>query len=259
MKDLLSEILRLAEIEVPKYRDKIAELARKAEAFKDLILRPPVGDVPNYAAVDSGYAVVQYRNMNIIIIDIVVINNNINNESILLYFRKNEKININKYIRIQEITRALGLDGYVLLDGPLTPYLNEPRGLVIGVSKDPVMPRYWKGADSDVGEWMREISGYASELYAAELLLRGEPPGSMLKPVKFKGFLATYVKGDSVFYVEFPEYVPEEVIASFFKHGYPIKLRLAHKYAKISRDLLKTVKMMLPRLLDVSNKYRDLL
>lgn len=259
MKGLISEILRLAEIEIPRYRDKLVELARRAEAFKDLVLKPSAGEAPSHAAIDSGYAVIQYRNMNIVIIDIVIINNKINNESILLYFRKNKEINMNKYIRIQEITRATSLEGYVLIDGPLTPYLNEPKGLLIGVSKDPVLPRYWKGADGEVGEWMKRISSYASELYAAELLLRGEPPGSMLKPVKLGSFLATYVKGDSVFYVEFPEYVPEQIVSSFFKHGYPIKLRLAHKYAKISRDLLKTVKTILPRLLEVSNKYRDIL
>ena len=259
MRQLISEILRLAEIEIPKYRDKLTELAGKAEEFKDIVVRPSAVDPPNYAAIDSGYAVIQYRNMNIVIIEIVVITNSIKRESLLLHFKRNNEIDLNRYIRVQEITRAAELNGYVLVDGPITPYLNRPKGLIIGVSKDPVSSRYWKGIGGEVGEWMREVSNYVSELYGAELLLRGEPPGAMLRPVKLGEFLATYIKGDSVFYVEFPEYIPSEVISSFFRYGYPIKLRLAHRYAKISRDLLKTIETILPRLLDVSHKYRDLL
>ncbi|MFB6490761.1 MAG: hypothetical protein TU35_005890 [Thermoproteus sp. AZ2] len=146
------------------------------------------------------------------------------------------------------------------MDGPISPYLAKAEGLIIGVSKDPVAARYGPAVGGDAGRWFAEVASVASELYAAELLLKGEPPGAMLKPARVGPFLGTYVRGDSVFYVEFPPYVPEEVIASFFGRGYPIKLRLAHKYAKISGKYLETVKTIFPRFLEgVPNKYRDFL
>jgi hypothetical protein len=260
MRQLISEILRLAEMEIPKYRDKLIELARDIDEYKkEAVERPRYVDTPDYIAIDSGYAVIQYRYLNIAIIVVVIIDKYINSETILFSFKRNEDIDLNSYIRKQELARAEKHSGYVLSDGPLSPYMKEPRGFIIGVSKDPVAPRYWKGIGGRLGEWLREISGYVSELYGAELLLRGEPPGSMLKPVKLGKYLVTYIKGDSVFYVEFPEYIPKDVVASFFRYGYPIKLRIAHRYAKITREYLRTVRTIAPRLLDISTKYREYL
>ncbi|KUO86940.1 MAG: nuclease NurA [Thermoproteus sp. JCHS_4] len=260
MKQLVSEILRLAEIEIPRYRDKLAELTNDLDEYKrELVVRPRYMDTPDYTAIDSGYAVVQYRYLNIASIVVVIIDKYIKTETILFSFKRNEKIDLNNYIRKQELMRAERYGGYVLSDGPISPYLREPRGFVIGVSKDPVAPRYWRGVGGRAGEWFKEISGYVSELYGAEILLRGEPPGSMLRPVKLGRYLVTYIKGDSVFYVEFPEYIPQEVVSSFFRYGYPIKLRIAHRYAKITREYLRTVKTIAPRLLDISIKYREYL
>ncbi|MBP1449605.1 MAG: DNA double-strand break repair nuclease NurA, partial [Thermoproteus sp.] len=226
----------------------------------DLVVRPIPADPPDYSAVDSGYVAVEYRYFKLYIIDIVVVKNKIYNKTIFLNIKKNEKININRKARELELREIEGEGPYVLLDGPLTPYVGWTDRPIVGVSKDPVAPRYGRALGGEAGEWFEEISALASELYAAELLLRGEPYGAMLKPVKVSGLRGTYVKGDSVFYVEFPGHVPEEVVASFFRHGYPVKLRIAHKYARITREYLNTVKTILPRLLGgASNRYRDYL
>lgn len=260
MRQFISEILRIAELEIPRSKDMLTRLASRAHEYKDLVVRPLEARAPpDYAAIDSGYVTIRYRYLDLTIMILVILKNNINIKTIILNRKKDENLNINFYARQQEIKYAQEERGYVLLDGPLTPYVADPTGLMIGVSKDPAAARYWRGLGGEAGEWFREMSRHISELYGAELLLRGEPPGSMLRPVRVGKFLGTYIKGDSVFYVEFPEYIPIEIVSSFFKFGYPIKLRLAHKYAKISSEYLRTVKIMFSRFLELSNKYRDLL
>lgn len=260
MRQLLSELLRIAELEIPKAQERLAAAVKRAEEFKGLVIRPSKVDAPRHSAIDSGYVLVEYRYFKLYIIDIVVISEKILNKTIFITLNRDKKININKRIRELELGEAKKLNSYVLVDGPISPYLAKAEGLIIGISKDPIAARYGPAIGGDAGKWFAEVASVSSELYAAELLLRGEPPGAMLRPVKVGSFLGTYVRGDSVFYVEFPPYVPEEVVASFFSHGYPIKLRLAHKYAKMSGEYLATVKTIFPRLLEgIPNKYRDFL
>nr|KJR74267.1 MAG: nuclease NurA [Thermoproteus sp. AZ2] len=260
MRQLLSELLRIAELEIPKAQERLAAAIKRADEFKGLVLHPPKVETPRHSAIDSGYVLVEYRYFKLYIVDIVVVSEKIINKTIFISLNRDKEININRKVRELELEEAKRLDAYVLVDGPISPYLAKAEGLIIGVSKDPVAARYGPAVGGDAGRWFAEVASVASELYAAELLLKGEPPGAMLKPARVGPFLGTYVRGDSVFYVEFPPYVPEEVIASFFSRGYPIKLRLAHKYAKISGKYLETVKTIFPRFLEgVPNKYRDFL
>ncbi|CCC82204.1 DNA double-strand break repair nuclease NurA [Thermoproteus tenax] len=258
MKGLLSEILRLAELEAPDSTGRLARLLDAAKELEQLTLKPPSIDPPDYIAIDSGYIELKYRHTNLLLITITKIDNKINNNVIIKKIERTNN-NINRYVRELELKSAAEEKGYVLVDGPLTPYIRSPIGYVIGVSKDPVAARYWRSLGGKEAEWFKEISSLTSELYGAEILLQDKPRGTMLKPVDLGEFFATYIKGDSVFYIEFPRYIPLEVISSFFKYGYPIKLRLAHRYAKISRELLRSLRVLIPRFIDIQNRYREYL
>ncbi|MFB6490762.1 MAG: hypothetical protein TU35_005895 [Thermoproteus sp. AZ2] len=73
MRQLLSELLRIAELEIPKAQERLAAAIKRADEFKGLVLHPPKVETPRHSAIDSGYVLVEYRYFKLYIVDIVVV------------------------------------------------------------------------------------------------------------------------------------------------------------------------------------------
>lgn len=223
MRQLLSEVLRFAELDFatpePEPAGELVELVHACEAEES----------PEYYAVDSGYAVYRVGSVDVLLQSLVAVGRDVRRKFILRRVEKDHHLEARENeLRFAE---SIGAE-VVLVDGPLTPYVNTSE--LIGVSKEPRLVRYGPRIE-DPGKRRRfmKLAELLGEREAAGLLLRRAPRGSFLTPVDLGGLYGTFFKSDWVIYVEFPKKTSAERICALFKR-YPIKLRLAHHLAKVS-------------------------
>ena len=249
MRDLLSAVLRLAELETPP---RPLEIPRE---LSELVTPCGEGGKPiEYYAVDSGYVVQRVGPRDILIQSIVAVGRDIKRKYIVTTVTGDPHVEA----RIREIRFAEFINSdIVLVDGPLTPYVNTAR--IIGVSKDPRLARYGpRIPDADLRDKFTKLSRYVGERGLVEALLARAPSGSYLPPVDLGELAGTFFKSDWVIYVEFPKSYRPEALCQLFRR-YPIRLRLAHHLAKVNREYLKTVKIMLSTVLGAPPRFRDFL
>jgi hypothetical protein len=130
MRQLLSEILKFAELD---YVQAVAEIPQQ---LRDLVTPcDGKGDL-DYYAVDSGYVGRRIGAVDVLIQSIVAVGRDVRRKFII------QKIeDLHQEARRNELWFAESLNAdVVLVDGPLTPYVNTAK--VVGVSKDPRLVRY---------------------------------------------------------------------------------------------------------------------
>lgn len=248
MRQLLSEILRLAELEISAKRADIPD------ELKRLVVLCGGEERPDYYAVDSGYVVRRIGNSDVLVQIIVAVGRDVRKKFVVTKVSENPHM----AARINEINFAESIRSqFVLVDGPLTPYVHDAG--VIGVSKDPRLVRYGpRIRDAELRDAFVHLAKTLGEREAAALLLRDAPPGSYLEPVKIGGLMGTYFKSEWVLYVEFPENIPGDLLCPLFRK-YPIRLRTAHHLAKVNREFLKTLRAVASSILGTPPHIRDLL
>lgn len=244
MRELLSQILRIAELEAENF-----QIDRRLE---ELVVTCNSTSNYEYYAVDSGYLTQKLGHSDILIQYIVAVGRDVRRRFVIT---KAEKPHFTA--RLNEIKFAESLEGLVLVDGPLTPYVNSSR--VVGVSKEPKLARYGpRITRPQIKEIFVKTAKRLGEAKTASILLAKYPPGTYLEPVEVDDFYGTYIRSDWVLYLETPRsFKPEELCSLFRK--YPIKLRLAHHLAKINKEFLKTVKFFMSSILREEIRPRDLL
>ncbi|ABL88173.1 conserved hypothetical protein [Pyrobaculum islandicum DSM 4184] len=238
MYQLLSEVLKFAELE---HAQTIIGIP---EELKKLVI-PCEGEGNfDYYAVDSGYLVRRISNIDVLVQSIVAVGKDIKRRFYIRRIGEDPHIEARK----NELQFAETLDAEVILvDGPITPYANITK--VVGVSKDPRLIRYGpRIPDKDKREIFVKLAKSIGEREVASVLLAQSPPGSYLVPVDLGGLYGTFFKSDWVLYVEFPKNLSASYLCPLFRR-YPIRLRLAHRLAKINRQYLRTVGLLVSRIL----------
>jgi hypothetical protein len=235
---LLSELLRFAELEYTVFR------ASAPRELKEMVV-PCRGERPaDYYAVDSGYVVRRVGEVDVLVQSLVAVGRDVRRKFVV------QRVGAKPHetARLNEIAFAESIDaGIILVDGPLTPYVSKTR--VVGVSKDPRLGRYGpRIPDAARRGAFTKVSRALGERRAAALLLADAPPGSYLEPVDLGHLHGTYIKSDFVLYVELPKSMPVDRVCSLLAR-YPVRLRLAHYLARISRNYLKTLRYVMSRLL----------
>ncbi|MFN3803591.1 MAG: DNA double-strand break repair nuclease NurA [Pyrobaculum sp.] len=232
MRQLLSEILKFVELELSAPKREISDELKKlvASCNNDI--------TPKYTAVDSGYVVQRVGEVDILIQSIVAIGDEVKRRFIIQKVLEDPHHDA----RINEIHFAESFRGLVVVDGPLTPYVNG--GDVVGVSKEPKAVRYGpRIPEKELRELFINLSKALGEIKVAGELLAEAPRGSYLRPVEVGGFYGTFFKSDWVLYVEFPKGLDASEICGLFRR-YPIKLRIAHHLSKINRQYLDSIKLL---------------
>ncbi|MEM4673634.1 MAG: DNA double-strand break repair nuclease NurA [Pyrobaculum sp.] len=233
MKQLLSEILKFIELELPYVEKEAPELLRSLthRCTSEMYIK--------HGAVDSSYIVRKIGHLDVLIQTVVGVGDRVKKKYIV------QKVtgDIHLQARRNEINFAELLDtDVVLIDGPLTPYVKSGDRL-IGVSKDPKMARYGeKIQDRERRELFQKISKLVGERRVAELILLNMPRGSYLEPADLGELYGTFFKSDWVLYVEFPKRFNPEDLCSLFRK-YPVRLRLAHHLAKVNTSFLDLVRL----------------
>jgi len=248
MRQLLSEILRFAELDyvqvVAEVPQQLRDLATPCDGRGDL----------DYYAVDSGYVGRRIGAVDVLIQSIVAVGRDVRRKFII------QKIttDLHQEARRNELRFAESLDAdVVLVDGPLTPYVNTAK--VVGVSKDPRLVRYGpRIPERDKREVFMKLAKAIGERELASWLLSAAPPGSYLSPVDLGGFYGTFFKSNWVVYVEFPKHIDVKHLCTLFKR-YPIRLRVAHHLAKVSKEYLKSISIIISSILRTSPRPRELL
>lgn len=232
MRQLLSEILKFVELELSAPKREISD------GLKKLVASCNNDITPKYTAVDSGYVVQRVGEVDILVQSIVAIGDEVKRRFVIQKVLEDP----HHEARLNEIRFAEGFGGLVLVDGPLTPYINS--GDMLGVSKEPRAVRYGpRIPERELRELFINLSRALGEIKVAGELLAGAPPGSYLRPVEVGGFYGTFFKSDWVLYVEFPKSLNAGEICGLFKR-YPIKLRIAHHLSKINRQYLDSIKFL---------------
>ena len=247
MRQLLSEILKFAELD---YVQAVAEIPRQ---LRDLVTPCDGRDDLDYYAVDSGYVRRRIGAVDVLIQSIVAVGRDVRRKFII------QKIeDLHQEARRNELWFAESLNAdVVLVDGPLTPYVNTAK--VVGVSKDPRLVRYGpRIPEKDKREVFMKFAKAVGERELASWLLSVATPGSYLTPVDLGGFYGTFFKSDWVVYVEFPKHIDVRRLCTLFRR-YPIRLRLAHHLAKISKEYLKSIGTIISSILHTPPQPRELL
>lgn len=236
MKQFLSEILKFAELEFSYVeRELIATL-------KSLVRSCDDGGYVEHGAVDSGYVVHRVGHIDVLIQVVVGVGDRVKERHIVQ--RVVGDVHVQARRNELNFAESLGVD-LVLIDGPLTPY-TYGGDRIVGVSKDPRLARYGEKIHRrDVRDQFLKISRLVGERKLAELLLLDSPSGSFLEPVDMGSLYGTFFKSDWVLYVEFPKKYKAEELCGVFKR-YPVKLRLAHRLAKMGKSYLNLVRYFLP-------------
>jgi NurA domain. len=248
MRHLLAEILKYAELEHFQSRVEIPK------QLYDLVIPCNEEGSVDYYAVDSGYVTWRIGTSDVLIQSVVAVGKDVKRKFIIQKVSEDPhfEARINE-LRFAESVRA----EVVLVDGPLTPYINTTK--VVGVSKDPRLVRYGpRVSEKDKRDVFVRIAKMLGERELASLLLSTATPGSYLLPVDLGDLYGTFFKSDWIVYVEFPKYMDPSRLCVLFKR-YPVKLRLAHHLAKTNRQYLKTVKTILSSVLRIPPQPRDLL
>lgn len=248
MRDLLSQLLRFAELEYTVRKLEVPEALRK------LVVPCESEDKPDYYAVDSGYVVQKIGSFDVLIQSIVAVGREVRRRFLI----KKVVEDVHTEARRREIRFAESIDAdIVLVDGPLTPYVGVTR--VIGVSKDPRLVRYGPRIEDDATrDLFVRLSKRWGEREVAGALLASAPAGSYLLPVDIGGLRGTFFKSEWVLYVEFPKNLSADALCALFKR-YPVRLRVAHHLAKIGREYVKSVRAVLSSLMGASLHFRDIL
>lgn len=235
MRDLLSQALRFVELR-PYTSTEVPE------ALSALVHTCDSAPIKEYYAVDSGYAVLGYKNIEILVQSIVAVGPSIRRRVVIRPLPDRADL----AARMEELRMAEELPGLVLVDGPLTPYVVASK--CIGVSKDPRRRRYGpRIPDPEARDAFIGLSRRVGELSAAEVVLSRSPRGSYLVPVDLGNYFGTFFKSDMVVYVEFPKSYRAELLCGLFKR-YPMKLRIAHRLASINDKYIKTIGIILSRI-----------
>lgn len=235
MREFLSEALRFVE-------SRAWDRVNVPEVLHNLVYICNSKPIYNYYAVDSGYIVLGFRGMNVLVQSLVAVGPSIDRKISI----RPAPTHVNLEARLAEISFAEGLPGITLVDGPLTPYVSSSKS--IGVSKDPRKMRYGpRIRDPEARDVFLKLSGALGELGVASMALARAPRGSYLAPVDLGNFLGTFFKSDVIIYVEYPKTYAAEDLCGLFRR-YPIKLRVAHRLASINKKYIKTIKIILSRL-----------
>jgi hypothetical protein len=248
MRELLAEILRYVELE------HVQGVAEVPPQLKELVVPCSGGGSLDYYAVDSGYVVRRIGSADVLIQTVVAVGRDIKRRFVMQRVAEDP----HREARRNELlfAESIGAD-IVLIDGPLTPYVNTAR--VIGVSKDPHMARYGpRIPEKDKREAFVKLAKALGEREVAALLLSASTPGSYLIPADLGGLYGTFFKSDWVVYVEYPKHIDASRLCALFRQ-YPVRLRLAHHLAKVNREYLKTVGAVLSGVLRPPPRPRDLL
>ncbi|MEZ0319091.1 MAG: DNA double-strand break repair nuclease NurA [Pyrobaculum sp.] len=248
MRQLLSELLRLAELELLDQRLEVSP-----ELFK-LVNQCDSGFTQVYYAVDSGYAVLHVGGSEVLIQSIVAVGTDVRRR----FVAQLASGDVHIQARLNEIHFAESLQGLVLVDGPLTPYVSRSR--VVGVSKDPRLVRYGpRIGDERLRALFVKASKALGERRLAALILAQAPRGAYLEPVEVGDFYGTFFKSDWVLYVEFPKWVRVEELCSLLRR-YPLRLRIAHHLAKVNKKYLYSLRFILANVLrPLELSFRDVL
>ena len=247
MHQLLAEILRYAELEHVQGVVDVQQL-------KELVVPCNGGEHLDYYAVDSGYVVRRVGVADVLIQTMVAVGKDVRRRFVMQRVVEDP----HREARRNEIRFAESISAdIVLVDGPLTPYVNTAR--VIAVSKDPRLVRYGpRIPEKDKREAFMKLVKAVGERELAGLLLSASAPGSYLLPVDLGGLYGTFFKSDWVVYVEYPKHLDAGRLCALFRR-YPVRLRLAHHLAKVNREYLETVGAILSGVLRTPLRPRELL
>ena len=240
MHDLLVQILKIAEIEIPDAGYRLGRLLKQAPRIEVLGPQPMRR---NAVGIDSGIAPVRYLNLNISVIPIAAVGPSVGSKISYAVHIGPKPV---RSARLLELAEA-GKYHEALVDGPVvTLGLNPPNTRFLAVSKDVSWPGYCVKRRDDVGEWMCKVADLIGERTAASVLLANASTGQYLEPVKLGNVYTTYVKlGSVAVYVEFTH---EELLGEL-AGGYPIQLKLAHRLARVGERLMKNVGSIVSKLL----------
>ncbi|MEM1597045.1 MAG: DNA double-strand break repair nuclease NurA [Pyrobaculum sp.] len=248
MRQLLSEILRLAELELWDQRPEVPPQLLK------LVNQCDSDFVHDYYAVDSGYVVLPVGGSEVLIQSIVAVGPDVKRR----FVAQLASGDVHVQARLNEIRFAESMQGLVLVDGPLTPYVN--RSKVVGVSKDPKLVRYGpRIGDEELRTLFVKASKAVGERRLASLILAKAPRGAYLVPVEVGDFYGTFFKSDWTLYVEFPRWVRVDELCSLFRR-YPLRLRVAHHLAKVNKKYLYSLRFILSNVVKpLELSFRDVL
>jgi len=248
MRQLLAEILRYVELE------HVHGVVEVPQQLKELVVPCNSGGSLDYYAVDSGYVVRRIGAADVLIQTVVAVGRDVKRRFVMQRVIEDP----HREARRNELLFAESINAdIVLVDGPLTPYVNTAK--VIGVSKDPRLARYGpRIPERDKREAFVKLAKALSERELAALLLSASAPGSYLIPADLGGLYGTFFKSDWVVYVEYPKHIDAGRLCALFRR-YPVRLRLAHYLAKVNREYLKTVGAILSEVLRPLPRPRDLL
>lgn len=240
MRELLLQVLKLVEIEMPEAVHRLRSLLRQAPKVEVLGPQP----ARRYAVgVDTGLTSIKYLDLTLSIISIAVVGPSVRPKiSYAIHTGP-------KPVRSARLLEAIEAAKYpeALIDGPVVAYgLSPPNTRFLAVSKDVSWAGYCLRRQDYVGEWMCRVARLVGERAAAAILLSNAATGQYLEPVKLGGAYATYVKlGNIAAYVEFTH---EELLGEL-AHGYPIQLKLAHRLARIGEKLAKNLNSLVSKFL----------
>jgi len=282
--EILSEVYKLVEIEVPKLIDRIVEARGRAKGLRNYAVRIRGGRIEGrVVAVDSGYSKMRYRVVTVAIVSLAKVveeggvRAGLTVKPLLLNNRRGVDTALIYYSRLLELEAVLKDDASLaLLDGPLS--FPEPqrqldvdenllenyrelhekvvggRTPLVAVAKDLNVNAYASALDeSPLADWLKEVAAYVHEQLAISWILsRWE----YLPPVEIaRGIYATYVNlgGGLPLYVELNEEARRRVdevlatLASLSPTGYPMPLALADRITRVTRSLTDTVQSLVER------------
>ena len=240
MRELLLQVLRLVEIEVPETVHRLRSLLRQVPKAEILGPQP----VRRYAVgVDTGLTSIKYLDLTISIISIAVVGPSMKPKINYVVHTGPKPV---RSARLLEVVEAAKYPE-ALIDGPVVTYgLNPPNTRFLAVSKDVSWAGYCLRRQDYVGEWMCRVARLIGERAAAAILLSNAATGQYLEPVKLGSVYATYAKlGSITAYVEFNH---EELLGEL-AGGYPIQLKLAHRLARIGERLAKNLNSLVSKFL----------